>query len=429
MTSKSSDKILKRMMDLHPKVIDLTLDRVLKLLDALNNPHKKLPPVIHIAGTNGKGSTLSMIRSGLESAGKSVHTYTSPHLIRFNERIRLAGKLITEDELSALLDECYEANSGEEITYFEITTCAAILAMSRQEANYTLLEVGLGGRLDATNVVERPELAVITPISLDHEQFLGNSIEKISSEKAGIIKKNTPVVVSSQNEKAFEVIEKKARALSAPIYAHGNQWLAWEERGRLVYQDDRGLLDIPYPSLKGDHQIINAGCALQALRLLENGQLKNFEEAMGKVHWPARMQKLKDGVLNKYLPSAEIWLDGGHNPAAGEAIAAHLSKLSPRPTYAICGMLNTKDVKGFLTPLEAQIDKLFGISIPDETNTLSGKETSKEANCVGIESSISNSVEAALKIIKNEAKNPRIIICGSLYLAGHVLKLHEYEIK
>ncbi|MDC0900198.1 bifunctional folylpolyglutamate synthase/dihydrofolate synthase, partial [Paracoccaceae bacterium] len=289
--------------------------------------------------------------------------------------------------------------------------------------------VGLGGRLDATNVVERPELAVITPISLDHEQFLGNSIEKISSEKAGIIKKNTPIVVSSQNEKAFEVIEKKARALSAPIYAHGNQWLAWEERGRLVYQDDRGLLDIPYPSLKGDHQIINAGCALQALRLLENGQLKNFEEVMDKVHWPARMQKLKDGVLNKYLPSAEIWLDGGHNPAAGEAIAAHLSKLSPRPTYAICGMLNTKDVKGFLTPLEAQIDKLFGISIPDETNTLSGKETSKEANCVGIESSISNSVEAALKIIKNEAKNPRIIICGSLYLAGHVLKLHEYEIK
>jgi dihydrofolate synthase/folylpolyglutamate synthase len=191
MTLKSSDKILKRMMDLHPKVIDLTLDRVLNLLDALKNPHKKLPPVIHIAGTNGKGSTLSMIRSGLESSGKSVHTYTSPHLIRFNERIRLAGKLITEDELSAILDECYEANTGEEITYFEITTCAAILAMSRQEADYTLLEVGLGGRLDATNVVERPELAVITPISLDHEQFLGNSIEKISLEKAGIIKKKT----------------------------------------------------------------------------------------------------------------------------------------------------------------------------------------------------------------------------------------------
>jgi dihydrofolate synthase/folylpolyglutamate synthase len=429
MTLKSSDKILKRMMDLHPKVIDLTLDRVLNLLDALKNPHKKLPPVIHIAGTNGKGSTLSMIRSGLESSGKSVHTYTSPHLIRFNERIRLAGKLITEDELSAILDECYEANTGEEITYFEITTCAAILAMSRQEADYTLLEVGLGGRLDATNVVERPELAVITPISLDHEQFLGNSIEKISLEKAGIIKKNTPVIVSSQNEKASEVIEKKALALNAPIYSYGHQWLAWEERGRLVYQDERGLLDVPFPSLKGDHQIINAGCALQALRLLENGQLTNFEEVTAKAHWPARMQKLKNGVLNKYLPSAEIWLDGGHNPAAGKVIAAHLSKLTPRPTYAICGMLNTKDVKGFLKPLKAQIDKLFGISIPEETNTLSGKETSEEAKGLGIESYVSISVEAALEIIKNNDENPRIIICGSLYLAGHVLKLQEYEIK
>ena len=196
MKSKSSDKILKRMMDLHPKVIDLTLDRVLALLEALNNPQKKLPPVVHIAGTNGKGSTLAMIRSGLECSGRRVHTYTSPHLISFNERIRLAGKLITENELSALLDECYEANAGKEITYFEITTCAAILAMSRNDADYTLLEVGLGGRLDATNVIENPKLAVITPISFDHEQFLGNTIEKIAWEKAGIIKENKPVIVS-----------------------------------------------------------------------------------------------------------------------------------------------------------------------------------------------------------------------------------------
>ena len=218
MKSKSSDKILKRMMDLHPKVIDLTLDRVLNLLEALNNPQKKLPPVVHIAGTNGKGSTLAMIRSGLESSGRRVHTYTSPHLISFNERIRLAGKLITENELSALLDECYEANAGKEITYFEITTCAAILAMSRNDADYTLLEVGLGGRLDATNVIENPKLAVITPISFDHEQFLGNTIEKIAWEKAGIIKENKPVIVSLQNEKAFKIIENRAIELLSLIH-------------------------------------------------------------------------------------------------------------------------------------------------------------------------------------------------------------------
>ena len=251
------------MMDLHPKVIDLTLDRVLNLLEALNNPQKKLPPVIHIAGTNGKGSTLAMIRSGLESSGRRVHTYTSPHLISFNERIRLAGKLITENELSALLDECYEANASKEITYFEITTCAAILAMSRYEADYTLLEVGLGGRLDATNVIERHELAVITPISFDHEQFLGNTIEKIAWEKAGIIKENTPVIVSLQNEQAFKIIKDRAIELNAPIYSYGKEWLAWEERERLIYQDNKGLIDNPYPTLKGDHQKITPLCALQ----------------------------------------------------------------------------------------------------------------------------------------------------------------------
>ena len=429
MISKSSDKILKRMMDLHPKVIDLTLDRVLNLLEALDNPQKKLPPVIHIAGTNGKGSTLAMIRSGLESAGRRVHTYTSPHLITFNERIRLGGKLITENELSTLLDECYEANAGKEITYFEITTCAAILAMSRRDADYTLLEVGLGGRLDATNVIEKPELAVITPISFDHEQFLGNTIEKIAWEKAGIIKENKPVIVSLQNKQAFKIIEDRAIELNAPIYSYGKEWLAWEERERLIYQDNEGLIDVPYPNLKGDHQIINAGCALQTLRLLNNEKLDNLDKLTTNANWPARMQKLKSGVLNRCFPSAEIWLDGGHNPAAGEAIAAYFSKLKSRPTYAICGMLNTKDVKGFLKPLAPQIDKLFGISIPGETNTLTGEETSREATSIGIESDFYDTVELALERIMKYTENPRIIICGSLYLAGHILTLQEYEIK
>jgi len=429
MISKSSDKILKRIMDLHPKVIDLTLDRVLHLLEALNNPQKKLPAVIHIAGTNGKGSTLAMIRSGLESAGRRVHTYTSPHLVSFNERIRLAGKLITDNELSTFLEECYEANDGKEITYFEMTTCAAILAMSRNEADYTLLEVGLGGRLDATNVIEKPELAVITPVSFDHEQFLGNTIEKIAWEKAGIIKENKPVIVSLQNEQAFRIIEDRAIELNAPIYSYGKEWIVWEETGRVIYQDSKGLLDVPYPTLKGDHQIINAGCALQSLRLLNNVQIDNLDEVTTKAYWPARMQKLMDGVLNQRFPSAEIWLDGGHNPAAGEAIASYFSKLESRPTYAICGMLNTKDVKSFLKTLAPHINKLFGISIPGETNSLTGKETSQEATKVGIESDFHDTVELALERIMKYTENPRIIICGSLYLAGHILTLQEYEIK
>jgi len=326
------------------------------------------------------------------------------------------------------LDECYKANAGKEITYFEITTCAAMLAMSRKNADYTLLEVGLGGRLDATNVVEKPAIAVITPISFDHEQFLGNSIEKIASEKAGIIKRNTPVVISLQDDQASKIIEDRALELNAPIYSYGKDWLAWEERGRLIYQDSQGLLDLPYPNLAGGHQIINAGCALQTLRLLDNGQIKNFDSVTTNASWPARMQKLKDGVLNKLYPSAEIWLDGGHNPAAGEAIAAHLSKLKPRPTYAICGMLNTKDIKGFMKPLASQIDKLFGISIPEENNTLPSHETSQEAENVGIVSKSCDSLESALNLIKQNTENPRIIICGSLYLAGHVLALQKYEI-
>jgi len=272
-------------------------------------------------------------------------------------------------------------------------------------------------------------LAVITPISFDHEQFLGNTIEKIAWEKAGIIKENKPVIVSLQNEQAFKIIEDRAIELSAPIYSYGKEWLAWEEGERLIYQDDIGLIDVPYPNLKGDHQIINAGCALQSLRLLNNVRLDNLDEVTTKAYWPARMQKLKDGVLNKYFPSAELWLDGGHNPAAGEAIAAHFSKLKSRPTYAICGMLKTKDVKGFLEPLAPQIDKLLGISIPGETNTLTGEETSREATSIGIESDFYDTVELALERVMKYTENPRIIICGSLYLAGHILSLQEYEIK
>ncbi|MFV1601430.1 MULTISPECIES: bifunctional folylpolyglutamate synthase/dihydrofolate synthase [unclassified Phaeobacter] len=418
--TQTSDAILARMMALHPKIIDLTLDRVWRLLEALDNPQDKLPPVIHLAGTNGKGSTQAMIRAGLEGMGKSVHAYTSPHLARFHERIRLAGELISEAHLTEVLDECYARNGGENITYFEITTVAGILAFSRRPADYTLLEVGLGGRLDATNVIT-PALSVITPVSIDHEQFLGNTLAKIAGEKAGIIKRGVPVVVGPQPDEAMEVIEATAARLGAPLIAYGQHWHVWEERGRLVFQDETGLLDLPLPVLLGAHQIQNAGAALAALRHLGADEAA-CEAAMLHAEWPARMQKLKTGPLVEAAPEAELWLDGGHNAAAGVALADVLAKLPERPTHLICGMLNTKDVRGYMAPLAAHVASLTAISIPDEVNTLSAEETEAAAKSVGIEAGTADSTMAALQAIVAKDPQARVLICGSLYLAGHILR-------
>lgn len=416
-----SDVILQRMMDLHPKIIDLVLDRVWRLLDALDHPERRLPPVIHLAGTNGKGSTQAMIRAGLEASGKTVHAYTSPHLARFHERIRLAGQLISEADLSAVLDECYAANGSEAITYFEITTCAAILAMARTPADYTLLETGLGGRLDATNVVDRPAMTVITPVSMDHESFLGDTLAKIAGEKAGIIKRGVPCVVGPQPEAAMEVIEARATQLGAPLLAHGQHWHVWEEHGRLVFQDESGLLDLPMPALRGAHQVLNAGAALAVLRHLNAGAAA-YEGAMTNVEWPARMQRLLAGPLVGLAPRAELWLDGGHNPAAGEALAAVLSRMPPRETHVICGMLNTKDAKGFLRPLAGHVASLTGVSIPGEGNTLPGEETARLASECGHRARSAPTVAAALTNITDAAPDARVLICGSLYLAGHILR-------
>ncbi|UWQ49433.1 bifunctional folylpolyglutamate synthase/dihydrofolate synthase [Leisingera caerulea] len=418
--TQTSDAILARMMALHPKIIDLTLDRVWRLLEALDNPQDKLPPVIHLAGTNGKGSTQAMIRAGLEGMGKSVHAYTSPHLARFHERIRLAGELISETHLSEVLDECYARNGGENITYFEITTVAGLLAFSRTPADYTLLEVGLGGRLDATNVIT-PEVSVITPISIDHEQFLGNTLAKIAAEKAGIIKRGVPVVVGPQPDEAMEVIEATAARLGAPLIAYGQHWHVFEERGRLVFQDENGLLDLPLPALLGAHQIQNAGAALAALRHLGADEAA-CEAAMLNAEWPARMQKLKTGPLIEAAPEAELWLDGGHNAAAGAALADVLAKLPHRPTHLICGMLNTKDVSGYMAPLAPHAASLTAISIPDEINTLSAEDTEAAARSVGIKAGTAQSTMAALKAITAEDPQARVLICGSLYLAGHILR-------
>ena len=410
-------------MDLHPKVIDLTLDRMWRLLENLGNPQNDLPAVIHIAGTNGKGSTQAMIRAGLEAAGKKVHAYTSPHLARFHERIRLAGALIDEDHLTEILDECYAKNGGETITYFEITTAAAILAMARTPADYTLLEVGLGGRLDATNVIDQPLLSIVTPISIDHEQFLGNTLTKIAGEKAGIIKRRCPVIVAPQPEEAMDVIEATAERYHAQIIAQGQDWHIDTERDGLMFQDETGVVQLPRPNLPGDHQIENAGTAVAALRQLGFTD-EVCEAAVSQAHWPARMQKLNTGPIIDSAAHAEIWLDGGHNPAAGQAIGHHLGTLSKRPTYLICGMLNTKDISGYLDPIAPHVEKLIAVSIPGEMNTLPAADTAAAARDAGMQAETADDVlRAAREIVKNDP-NARILICGSLYLAGNILRNH-----
>ena len=421
MTRASSDAILDRMMALHPKVMDLVLDRVWGLLDRLGNPQNDLPPVIHIAGTNGKGSTQAMIRAGLEAAGKSVHAYTSPHLARFHERIRLAGDLISEDYLTEVLDECYTANKGEQITYFEITTVAAILAFARTKADYCLLEVGLGGRLDATNVVGKPALTIITPVSFDHPQFLGNTVAEIAGEKAGILKKQIPAIITRQPDDAMEVIEARLDALHAPALIQGQHWDAFEERGRLIYQDDHGLLDLPPPALMGAHQFQNAGTAIIALRHLGFDE-KACEAAATNVEWPARMQRLGKGALTNLAPNAEFWLDGGHNAACAATLAETLTRLPNRPTHLICGLMNTKDVAGYMAPIVQHVTTMHTVSIPGEVNTLPAEDTAKAATASGIDARVAASVQDAIAAITATDPNARILICGSLYLAGDVLR-------
>ena len=408
-------------MTLHPKVIDLTLARVERLLAALGHPERAVPPVIHLAGTNGKGSTQAMIRAGLEAGGDRVHAYTSPHLARFHERIRLAGELISEPALTALLDECVRVNGPDEITFFEITTCAAFLAFARTKADWTLLEVGLGGRLDATNVVEKPRLTIITPVSIDHQQYLGEPLTEIAGEKAGIIKRGVPVIVGPQFEDGLAVIEAKAARLGAPVLAFGQHWNAFEDRGRLVYQDENGLLDLPSPCLPGAHQIQNAGAAIAALRALGRDETA-CEAAVTRAIWPARMQRLRQGPLVDAAPKVELWLDGGHNPAGGEAVAATLARMPKRETHLICGMLNTKDVTGYMIPLAPQVTRLHAVPIPGEKNTLPAEATRDAARTAGIEAVTAGSVAEALAGIAATTPDARVLICGSLYLAGTVLR-------
>ena len=420
-----------RLLALHPKRIDLSLDRIERLLAALGHPERHLPPVIHVAGTNGKGSTIAFARAILEAAGKRVHVYTSPNLVRLNERFRIGrpggGALVEDDELADALSECEAKNGGEPITVFEMETAAALLLFSRHPADVLLLEVGLGGRLDATNVVEKPIASVITRVSLDHRDFLGDTIEAIAAEKAGILKAGVPAVIASQPREALAVIERQAARVKAPLAIAGEDWTATEERGRLVYQDDDGLLDLPAPKLYGRHQFENAGAAIAALRA---GGLKlpaaAFEAGMIHVDWPARMQRLAQGRLAALLPpESELWLDGGHNADGGRAIAAALADLEERvsrPLVLIVGMLSTKDSEGFLRNFSGLARRVITVPIHQD-KALPAAELADVAKTIGIPAIARDTIESALATAgKLELEPaPRVLITGSLYLAGEVL--------
>lgn len=416
-----SDAILDRMMSLHPKIIDLKLDRVRRLLDAIERPERRLPPVIHVAGTNGKGSVVAMLRAGLEASGARVHVYTSPHLARFHERIRLAGELISEDLLAKTLDECERANGGEAITYFEITTCAALLAFARVPADWCLLEVGLGGRLDATNVVDRPALTAITPVSYDHQRHLGDTLTEIATEKAGILKPGVACVVAEQEAEARDAIEARAEAVCAPLLMQGRDWTTWEERGRMAFQDLNGLLDLPLPNLIGAHQVANAGVALAAMRALGLDDA-SAEAGIARAEWPARLQRLRRGPLVEAAGDCEVWLDGGHNPAAGTALAEAIGRLSPRPLRLVCGMLETKDVGGYVKPLALRARSLTAVGIPDAPASLPSDVIAAAARRSGLETDEAAGMEEAVARAASAHPGCRILICGSLHLAGAALR-------
>ena len=420
-----------RLLALHPKRIDLSLGRIQRLLAALGHPERHLPPVIHVAGTNGKGSTVAFARAILEAAGKRAHVYTSPNLVRLNERFRIArtggGKFVEDDELADVLSECEAKNGDAPITVFEIETAAAFLLFTRHPADVLLLEVGLGGRLDATNVVDKPLATVITRVSLDHRDFLGDTIEAIAAEKAGILKPGVPAVIASQTREALAAIERQAARVNAPLSIAGENWTATEERGRLVYQDDDGLLDLPAPRLYGRHQFENAGTAIATLRV---GGLKlpaaAFESGMLRVDWPARMQRLSQGRLAPLLPAeSELWLDGGHNADGGRAIAAALADLEERvsrPVILIVGMLSTKDAEGFLHNFTGLARRVITVPIHQD-KALPPAALADIARDIGIPALARDDVESALVTIgKLElAPAPRVLITGSLYLAGEVL--------
>jgi dihydrofolate synthase / folylpolyglutamate synthase len=430
----SVDAVVARLTALHPKRIDLSLDRLQRLLMALDHPEKKLPAVIHVAGTNGKGSTVAFLRAILEAAGKRVHAYTSPHLVRFNERFRIGrpggSELVSDEELVATMEECERANAGASITVFEITTAVGLVLFARHPADVLLLEVGLGGRLDATNVVDNPLATIITPISIDHTDFLGNSLEKIAAEKAGILKRGVPAVIAAQSRDALAVIERQAARLAVPLKVAGQDWTATEERGRLVYQDETGLIDLPPPKLYGRHQYENAGLAIATLRGIKRLTIPSaaYDVGMVKADWPARLHRLGHGRLVDLTPAgSELWLDGGHNPDGGRAIAAALADLEERvsrPLVLIVGMLASKDCEGFLSNFAGLARRMIAVPVPGVEKGLSAAAVADTARAIGLSATSRDNLVEALEAVRKLDLDPppRVLITGSLYLAGAVLR-------
>ncbi len=427
-----STAILARMTGMHPRMIDLSLQRITRLLEKMGSPHLKLPPVIHVAGTNGKGSTTAFMRAILESAGLRVHVYTSPHLQRFHERIRLAGQMISEAELCARLLECERINAGDPITFFEITTVAALCAFAEMPADIVLLEVGLGGRLDTTNVITHAAVTVITPVDLDHQQFLGDTLAQIAAEKAGILKPGTPAIIGPQKPDAAQVIEARAALLGAPLLVYGQDWTCYQEHDRMVFQYAGGLLDLPLPALVGQHQIANAGAAIAAVLALADFRIDNDAIAQGlrRVEWPARLQRLGSGPLLQLLPAgSELWLDGAHNPAAAAVAASALAELEerhPLPLYLISAMLTTKDTQGFFAAFNGLAREVRTISLDGEANIMRADTLADAARQAGLAAHAADNLPQALADIASlSPAPPRVLVCGSLYLAGHVLTLNE----
>jgi dihydrofolate synthase/folylpolyglutamate synthase len=424
--------IIERLLTLHPKRIDLSLDRMWRILDALGNPERRIPPVIHVAGTNGKGSTVAFMRAMLEASGRSVHVYTSPHLVRFNERFRLGmpggGRLVGDEALADVLLECERANGAEPITVFEIETAAAFLLFSRHPADVTLLEVGLGGRLDATNVIDKPLACAITPVSMDHLEFLGDTLEKITAEKAAILKRDVPAAIAPQPDAVLATIEREAKRVRAPLRVSGEHWNVHQESGRLVYQDDDGLLDLPLPKLHGRHQLDNAGTAIAALRAAGFVlPMAAYEAGLAKADWPARMQHLSQGTLKRFVPAgSELWLDGGHNAEGGRAIAAALGDLEERvsrPLVLIVGMLTTKDCAGFFRNFTGLTRHVIAVPIPRQEKSVPVETLVDIARGIGIPAESRSTLQEALITTGHLGlvPAPRILITGSLYLAGEVL--------
>jgi dihydrofolate synthase/folylpolyglutamate synthase len=436
---RTSEQLLSELKTLHPRRIDLSLGRIERLLDRLGNPQNRLPPVIHVAGTNGKGSVTAYLKAMLEAAGRRVHVYTSPHLIRFHERIALAGAdgkaaAIGEAELVAYLSTAQVANRGEVVTFFEITTAAAFVAFAEHAADALLLEVGLGGRLDATNVIPSPALTIITPISLDHTQWLGATLNEIAREKAGILKPGVPAVVSEQPFEALDQVARAAETIGAPLTIWGQDYEAFEQRGRLIFQSARQLLDLPMPALLGHHQVVNAGTAIAAaqhLKALGLGDGHAIERGLIEVRWPARMQRLTRGPLAENIghDGSELWLDGGHNPAGGAAIAQTLGQLeerAPKPVALVLGMLDSKDAEGFLAPFGGLVRHIRTVPIEGTEAAQDAVVLARVAQGMGLAAAAAGDVASAIRQLKAAEAGPiRVLICGSLYLAGQVLAEQE----